>query len=580
MKAILIKICLLVFIININGQSKEQLLSCQNTNQNITIERIERLGEIYKITNRLSGKTYYLNFNNYKAVRTINTNQVDTTVIYPDLVDTTQFNGMYEFWTSVPVGSFGPEVIIIGDVNVNERSELYGARYNSYTHINERSMYEYNTDLETFEFRTDMPWDSLGDYSSFKQIYDVNQDGEQNVFITGNQPDTDTLSGIKVARTLGLNDTTNLPTDIVFDYKQWNQMNDPLWGEYDNREGTDLFYCTDGNDLAVAAARYDKNTNSAETVYYYEVPEDIFYLAGLTNQDIDGDGYADLSTGGLYGDIVIFEYDEIIQNYRDVWHGDGGTYNVYIHFNTNDIDGNGKKEVWAGGSAFYNNAPITRLSCLEAIGNNQYETKHVIDIVGRFPFDAYNGFSVDIDNDGTEEIGLCLDQTFMIFKFTGVENEWSFELFYLKLNNIENSQYFGATMYDLDADGFDELLVMMDDDPPGLGSIILLTRIYKPTDLVSVEDNEPTVNSYNILQNYPNPFNPITNINFEVPKRTHIELSVYDIQGSLIEVITNREYLQGNYTISFDGSNLSSGIYFYQLKTPIKVYTKKMILIK
>jgi hypothetical protein len=580
MKSTITLFCFLIFIVSSYSQTKDELLAALKANKFKSTEKIEKLDEAYKITNIISGRTTYKNLNNYIPKTVGNKNQVDTTKIYPDLVDTTQFTGMYEFWTSVPVGSDAPPGIVIGDINNNNKTELYGMRYRSFPPLNKRSMYEYNPDTKRFEYKTDMPWDSISTYGDFRQIYDINNDGEKNLFINGTYQTIDSIPGINVGRTFKVNDTTSLPTEILFDYKQFNQMNDPLWGEYDKREGSDLFYCAESYDLRVAAARYDENTNTTSTVYVYPVPEDIFYLAGLTNHDIDGDGYADLSTGGLRGDIVIFEYDENIQNYRDVWYGDGGTYNVYIHFNTNDIDGNGKKEIWVGGAAFYNDVPITRLSCLEAIGNNQYETKHVIDIVGIFSLSANNGFSVDINKDATEEIGLCLGDTFMILKFTGEENEWSFELFYMKLNNIENSQYFGATMYDLDTDGFEELLVMMDDDPPGFGNRILLTRVFKPTDLVSVEESESIAISYNLYQNYPNPFNPITNIEYEIPKTSNVKIEVYNILGEKIVELVNKEQSHGNYRITFDGSSLPSGLYIIKMTTGKYNKTIKSLLIK
>ncbi|MBL1213089.1 MAG: T9SS type A sorting domain-containing protein [Ignavibacteriae bacterium] len=574
---------LFFLILSINilyAQNGDEVIERLGLDEHRVIERVTTTSEIYKITDKLSGKVYYKNLSNYKTTITKNTTQVDTTVIYPDLVDTTQFSGMYEYWTSVPVGNSGPFPIIAGDVNKNGRTELYGARINTYLNINERSMYEYNPNLKVFEFKTDMPWDSLGDYGSFKQIYDINQDGEENVFITGNEPGSDTLSGIRVARTLKVNDSTNLPTDILFDYKQWNQMNDPLWGEYDNKEGTDLFYCGESIDLRVAAAKYDKNTNTASTVYVYLVPDSIFYLAGLSNWDIDEDGYADLVTGGLRGDIVIFEYDESIQNYRDVWYGDGGTFNVYIHFNTNDIDGNGKKEIWVGGDATYNGVPKTRLTCLEAIGDNQYMAKHVIDIVGRMSFDAYNGFAVDIDKDGTDEIGLCLDQTFMIFEFKGSSDDWGFDLFYLKLNSIVNSSYFGAIMQDANDDDSEEILVSMDDDPPGLGSRILLTRVYKPTGLVGVSESEIKVFSYKLFQNYPNPFNPSTKIKYEIPGQSLVNISIFNLIGEKIFELVNEEKNKGEYSITFDGQSFPSGVYFIKMTAGKYVKTIKALLIK
>ncbi len=561
-------------------QTVQEKLEDLKSNYFTEIKEIKH--NIYKISNKFTGMLTYKNMCEYKIKNGIKNSQVDTTVIYPDLVDTSRFSGMYDFWTSVPIGESGPFPIIVGDVNNNGKAELYGARINTYLHINERSMYEYNPDKKTFDFKTDMPWDSLGDYGSFKQIYDVNQNGEKNVFITGNKPDTDTLSGIRVARTLKINDTTNLPTDILFDYKQWYQMNDPKWGEYDNKEGTDLFYCGEGRGIIVAAARYDKNINNATTIFIYPVPEDIFYLAGLSNWDIDGDGYADLVTGGLYGDIVIFEYDNSIGNYRDVWHGDAGTYNVYIHFNTNDIDGNGKKEIWVGGAAFYNNVPITRLSCLESNGDNQYETKHVIDIVGRFSFDAYNGFAVDVDKDGTDEIGLCLDQTFMIFKFTGTENQWAFDLFYLKLNDVEQSQgiYFGALMNDVDNDGYEEILIMTDKIFNNYQDHKLFTNIYKPTDLVGVRNIENHIFSYKLYQNYPNPFNPTTKLEYEIPKRSVVKITVYNILGEKVGELVNKEQSRGNYSIKFNGSNLPSGVYLIKMTAGKYTKTIKSLLIK
>ena len=574
------------------GQQKEEYLKGLYNDCTKEVISVEGKGDVYKITDNNSRRSYYKNLNGYTSPKGLGktNSSIDTTIIYPDLIDTTQFTGMYEFWTSVPVGTSAPTTIIAGDVNENGKIELYGEKYNSYLNINERSIYEYEPTVNEFIHKDDLPWDdSISFYRDFTQIYDINLDNKMEIFIPGSHQVVDSLPPFHVARVFRLNDSTFMPTELDFEYHQGNQINDPLWGEYDNREGTDLFYCTDGSDLAVAAARYSSSTNSAETVYYYEVPEDIFYLAGLTNQDIDENGYADLSTGGLYGDIVIFEYDENIQNYRDVWHGDGGTYNVYIHFNTNDIDGNGKKEIWAGGAAFYDGVPITRLSCLEATGNNQYETKHVVDIVGRFSFDAYNGFAVDINKDGTEEIGLCLDQTFMIFKFNGEENEWSFELFYLKLNNYDElpGRYHGALMGDLDNDGFEEALIMRSDVFNDNMDISLYTLIFKPTDLVSVKEWEEAIFTYELHQNYPNPFNPSTKISYQISEFSDVRLSVYNILGQEVAVLVSREQKAGSYEVVFDGSGLSSGVYFYRFKaTSIdgsgKVFEKtaEMLLLK
>lgn len=96
---------------------------------------------------------------------------------------------------------------------------------------------------------------------------------------------------------------------------------------------------------------------------------------------------------------------------------------------------------------------------------------------------------------------------------------------------------------------------------------------------VSVED-EFVVDQFKLEQNYPNPFNPSTRISYSVPATTDVNLKVFDIMGNEVATLVNKEQPAGNYQIDFDASNLSGGVYFYQLTTNSFVDTKKMILIK
>ena len=91
---------------------------------------------------------------------------------------------------------------------------------------------------------------------------------------------------------------------------------------------------------------------------------------------------------------------------------------------------------------------------------------------------------------------------------------------------------------------------------------------------------EKTVVNYGLLQNYPNPFNPTTEINFEIPKSGMVTLKVYDMLGKEISVLVNEFKNEGNYTVKFDGSNLSSGIYLYELRVNEHTFSKKMLLMK
>jgi hypothetical protein len=85
---------------------------------------------------------------------------------------------------------------------------------------------------------------------------------------------------------------------------------------------------------------------------------------------------------------------------------------------------------------------------------------------------------------------------------------------------------------------------------------------------------------YELSQNYPNPFNPVTNINYSVPVQGKVKLSVYNSMGQLVDVLVNEVQASGSYNVSFNGSNLSSGVYLYRIESGSFAVTKKMILVK
>ena len=85
---------------------------------------------------------------------------------------------------------------------------------------------------------------------------------------------------------------------------------------------------------------------------------------------------------------------------------------------------------------------------------------------------------------------------------------------------------------------------------------------------------------YKLFQNYPNPFNPLTTIGFQCSEFKEVSLKVYDILGREIAVLVNEPLAPGMYEVKFDGSRISSGMYFYRLHTNNYTETKKMSLLK
>ncbi len=101
---------------------------------------------------------------------------------------------------------------------------------------------------------------------------------------------------------------------------------------------------------------------------------------------------------------------------------------------------------------------------------------------------------------------------------------------------------------------------------------------YSPPTNVKNEKN--IINGFILFQNYPNPFNPNTVISYNIPEHSLVTLNIYNTLGEKIKTLMQQEQAPGKYQLNFNGNNLPSGIYFYQLKTEKFQQTKKMLLLR
>jgi hypothetical protein len=90
----------------------------------------------------------------------------------------------------------------------------------------------------------------------------------------------------------------------------------------------------------------------------------------------------------------------------------------------------------------------------------------------------------------------------------------------------------------------------------------------------------PFIGELNLMQNKPNPFSSVTIIDYSLDQTSHVQLSVYDITGQKIRTLLNERQTAGNHTLTFDGSELASGIYIYKLKVGEFTESKKMLLLR
>jgi photosystem II stability/assembly factor-like uncharacterized protein len=121
----------------------------------------------------------------------------------------------------------------------------------------------------------------------------------------------------------------------------------------------------------------------------------------------------------------------------------------------------------------------------------------------------------------------------------------------------------------------------------GTGGTILKTTDGGGVFVSKISSEIPT--SHRLFQNYPNPFNAISKIKYQIGKMENgkwktengmVTLKIFDVTGKEVMTLVNETQNAGTYEVTFEGSNLASGIYFYQLKTDNFIETKKLILLK
>jgi hypothetical protein len=99
-----------------------------------------------------------------------------------------------------------------------------------------------------------------------------------------------------------------------------------------------------------------------------------------------------------------------------------------------------------------------------------------------------------------------------------------------------------------------------------------------PMGIVPISTEIPK--EYKLMQNYPNPFNPSTVISFQLLVVGKVSLKVYDELGRELATLVNEKLNPGTYEVTFDGSKLTSGVYFYRLQSGEFTDTKRLVLLK
>jgi len=295
--------------------------------------------------------------------------------------------------------------------------------------------------------------------------------------------------------------------------------------------------------------------------------------------DINGNvyvaGYSRQSSNYGSEDYVTIKYNSSgVQQWAELYNGPGNFYDAAKSIFVDSL-----KNVFVTGVSYGNGTNYDFATVkYDSTGNTKW--------VNRFngaSNDIDIGTNILVDNKGNSIIGGCsksssYNAAILICDTVGNQvwntqynsNSDSADLACLIAIDNNTNYYFGSSTFESGTD-YDILLVKYSN----------LIGISKKPQQIPIE--------YALEQNYPDPFNPVTTIKYSLPKDVNVTIKVYDILGRLVETLLNNESKKaGYYNIKFDGTNYSSGVYFYKIEaTAIAgtsngnfVQSKKMVLVK
>jgi hypothetical protein len=379
-------------------------------------------------------------------------------------------------------------------------------------------------------------------------IGDIDNDGYPEIILgtyrqfTG---DADS-SALRIYRFNGNNFSNNWPIYDDSSYLNWSASPSIILNN-NFIDSTFIFVITGGDNDSVTHEKINRITKYNIFGNIIDRGYAITYngLGTLSIGDINNDGLPEFSTGsfGRFEHMHLFDYNmKVIPGWPVL--GDAGEWNTAVigkltyGNNLNVLAGfwgtnSGKGSIFA----YNENGLNLSWSPLE-------------------PWGLERSLSMsDINNDGSVEI-IALFNDYLPQQNT-VLNIWTLSGIPYTNENFPWPQ-FGHDRYRTNQYKF-----VPPDEPIGI----------KP-----ISNNVP--GQFVLYQNYPNPFNPSTKIKFDIPKQSEVKIIVFDILGREVTTLVNEQLKPGTYNVVFDGSNYSSGVYYYTLNINFFNQTKRMVLIK
>ncbi|HFE64603.1 MAG TPA: T9SS type A sorting domain-containing protein [Caldithrix sp.] len=489
-------------------------------------------------------------------------------------IDTTQFTSKFIRQATIPVGGPVGYPLVIGELNNNGRLDIAG----EYKLTNSPQL----ATSAIVELQADSAFVLQKIYADTDSVI---------VPLAASDVDMDSLIELNFRygqffRNYESSHPDSFPNVFNFKHRMWeisSVVGSETFTDLDNDEFTDVLYLGDDSlppgSRKVYVAEYNPSINKFEKRFSHH-PTPTWRVSGFSVGDFDDDGYKEFATASAFGDVYVFENagnDTYVQVFQDTITAS----NAYLTTETNDIDSNGKKEFFVGGSSYLNGYGGNRFYWFEADANDHYQKVRSIFLPGTNILGVSELYNYDVNNDGKDELVFSFEIGLVILA-------WNpggyFEVLYLDWWENLNQKIDSITAYDLFNTGKLDIFISVLD----IGNQPRIKSFYYRNNLISgleSKNNRQAVH-FTLYQNYPNPFNPSTTLAFQLFITQVITLSIYDINGKeVMRLIENQRFAPGLHQVVWNGLNhngkeVSSGIYLYELKTRGFRQVKKMLYAK
>lgn len=419
----------------------------------------------------------------------------------------------------------------------------------------------------------------------------------------------------------------DLPNNV--DFRPYGLTIEDIDGDGQNELIAGVRQSTRGREVIVASVAGELSGFGSWVIEYNFIRSAGGSLYNTTTGDLDGDNKREIYAliWNLFTLYVIESTGanqyEVVDSLKQLYSAQGIDYGALDGVRVADVNFDGVRELYIAGTESENTLFIvTGINDVSSISAGDIKEFYHIPVQGNPNSDGVGKFRsmyiADPDGDGNLDLMIAGERNGQIFDleysgqgdpadsanwnlyvafdvwdYSGISptapSSLSPRFFYgYPTCPVAPIDEFNLPLCDMDQDGLAEYVFVnysTDFDVWQGDGYVWVLEVQPQTGIENELENSPL--DFVLSQNYPNPFNPTTKIKYSIPSNIvtesgniNVTIKVFDVLGNEIAEIVNEEKQAGNYEVEFNGSNLSSGVYFYRLKSGNFIETKRMMLIR